>query len=134
MSLAGFVALYGLPILAVVCLLLGARRGGRVSLKLLAVALIPPLAATALLAELWLIVEGGNLGAEGLFGWLTSSALLWWTLATCVVLALAMVATRRHWGASSNLTLIGLAMPMAMPIVPGYGVFWFFVVTYFFGA
>ena len=112
-SLMYVVAPFGLlvlPVLAIVCLVMAGMRHGRLSVPLFVAGLLPPSCVIAW--AVWDWWNGGGVNGD-------QKVLFFGSLATAIVLTMAMVATRRGWPSSRILTLVGLAIPVvaAMPVV-----------------
>jgi len=102
MFAAAGIGLLVLPVWALICLVAGGVRHGRLSTPLFVAALVPPLCVLAFAVWDWFFSGLANAEAPYLF---------YPSLAVAVILSAALVGTRRGWRGSGVLTLIGLGIP-----------------------
>jgi len=96
-----------LPIAALVAMVIGGVRRGRLSAPLLALGLIAPCGVIAW--EAWdLLASGSNR---------TVQVLSCGAIVTVVILILGRIATRKGWRSGPGLTILGLAVPLLV-VVP----------------
>jgi hypothetical protein len=101
------VAMLVLPVLALVCLVLGLVKHGRLSERLYAAALVAPLFCLVWALWWWFFSATDTGGAPVLF---------FVSLAVALTLSAAVIATRRGWRGSRVLTILGLGIPGAAAV------------------